>query len=56
MGTRLIFVEDPKCGGYTAFFKHLPDILAEGATMKAAKRNLLNAVYDVNKYSKQNHK
>ena len=56
MGARLIFVEDPKCGGYTAFFKQRPDILAEGDTKKVAKRNLLNAVYDINKYLKQNHK
>jgi len=47
MNLRLIFVEDPKSGGFTVFFKQFPNIIAEGDTRKAAKRNLFNAIYDV---------
>lgn len=42
-----VLVEDPKIGGYTAYFKQFPDIIAEGETDDEAMRNLTNAVYDV---------
>jgi len=41
-----IMVEDPKIGGYTAFFKQFPNIISEGETVKEAKDNLINAIYD----------
>ena len=42
-----VLVEDPKIGGYTAYFKQLPDIIAEGETDEEAMKNLMNAVHDV---------
>ncbi len=46
-------IEDPKIGGYTAFFKQMPDIMAEGGTSEIAMSNLMNAVSDVFKYQSQ---
>ena len=46
----IIMVEDPKSGGYTAFFKQFPDILAEGNNEREVKHNLLNTVHDVFRY------
>jgi len=43
----LILVEDPKIGGYTAFFKQFPNIIAEGDTDEEATSNLMNTVHDV---------
>lgn len=42
-----IMVKDPKVGGYTAFFKQLPHIIAEGETTDEAFDNLINAMYDI---------
>lgn len=42
-----IMVKDPKVGGYTAFFKQLPHIIAEGETTEEAFDNLINAMYDI---------
>jgi predicted RNase H-like HicB family nuclease len=43
----LILVEDSKLGGYTAFFRQLPDIISQGETEKEALQNLMNTVHDV---------
>ena len=48
-----IFVEDPKIGGYTVFFKELPNIVSESETIVEALKNLENSVYDVQKYQKK---
>jgi len=42
-----VLVQDPKIGGYTAYFKQFPDIVAEGDTDDEAMKNLTDAVYDV---------
>ena len=42
-----VLVGDPKIGGFTAYFKQFPDIIAEGETDDEAMKNLTNAVYDV---------
>jgi len=44
---KIIYVEDPKIGGYTAFFKNFPNIITEGNTRKKARKNLWNALYDI---------
>lgn len=40
----VIMIKDPKIGGYTAFFKQLPDIISEGETQKKAVDNLIEAL------------
>jgi len=45
-----IMVKDPNIGGFTAFFKQFPEIIAEGDTDGEALQNLMNAVYDVFEY------
>jgi hypothetical protein len=42
-----VLVQDPKIGGFTAYFKQFPDIIAEGDTDDEAMKNLTDAVYDV---------
>jgi len=42
-----VLVQDIKIGGYTAYFKQLPNIIAEGDTDNEAMKNLTDAVYDV---------
>ena len=42
-----IYVEDPKVGGFTAFFKEFPEIIAEGLTEDDALNHLRDAIYDV---------
>jgi len=49
----IIMVQDPDSGGYTAYFKQFPDIIAEGDTEEDAELNLLNAVHDVFKYQSE---
>lgn len=46
----VIMVEDEIYGGYTAHFKQLPNIIAEGKNEDKAMQNLMNAVHDVFKY------
>lgn len=46
----IILVKDPKIGGYTAYLKQFPDIIAEGDDDKQAVHNLMNAVHDVLSY------
>jgi len=43
----VVMVQDPHIGGYTAYFKQFPDIIAEGDTDDEAMNNLMNAVHDV---------
>ena len=52
----VIMVEDPKIGGYTAFFKQFPNIIAEGDNDEDAMNNLMNAIYDVFRYQEENYK
>ena len=49
----IIMVKGQKTGGYTAFFKQFPEIIAEGPNNNKAIQNLMNAVYDVFKYRSQ---
>jgi hypothetical protein len=42
-----IYVEDPKTGGYTAYFKDFPSIISEGETIEIAQVNLWNTTYDI---------
>lgn len=42
-----IMVQDPEIGGYTAYFRQFPDIIAEGDNEKEAMINLINALHDV---------
>jgi len=49
----VIMVKDPKTGGFTAFFKQLPDIIAEGDSDTDVLKNLMNAVYDVFQFKNQ---
>jgi hypothetical protein len=50
---KVIMVEDPKIGGYTAFFKQFPDIIAEGCSEDEVMNNLMNTVHDVFDYQSQ---
>jgi predicted RNase H-like HicB family nuclease len=43
----IIFVEDETMGGYTAFFKHYPEVISEGETKKEALKNLWDALMTV---------
>jgi len=43
----IVMIEDARIGGFTAFFKQFPDIVAEGDTDEKAMKNLMNTVYDV---------
>ena len=45
-----IYVEDPNLGGFTIFFKELPNIVSEGETKEKALDNLTKTVYDVFSY------
>ncbi|HPM02811.1 MAG TPA: hypothetical protein PK816_11715, partial [Candidatus Cloacimonadota bacterium] len=51
-----ILVEDPKLGGFTAFFKQFPNIISEGETEEEAIQNLLNALHDVFNYQSRQTK
>lgn len=42
-----VLVEDMNIGGYTAFFKQFPQIIAEGNNEDEAISNLLRALHDV---------
>jgi predicted RNase H-like HicB family nuclease len=42
-----VLVEDINIGGYTAFFKQFPQIIAEGVDEDDAISNLLRALHDV---------
>ena len=44
-------VKDPE-GGYAAFFDEFPEIIAEGASVKEAKENLIEALREVLHYRK----
>lgn len=46
----VILIQDPKIGGYTAYFKQFQKIVAEGDTKDEAIQNLINAAHDVFKY------
>lgn len=46
----IILIEDKVLGGYTAFFKQFPKIIAEGDDADKATENLINAVNDVFMY------
>lgn len=43
----IILIEDPKIGGFTAYFEEFPNIMAEGKTSKEAEINLTNALHDI---------
>jgi hypothetical protein len=45
-----IYVEDPKMGGYTGFFKDFPAIVTQGETIKEAQERLWNTTFDTLKY------
>jgi predicted RNase H-like HicB family nuclease len=49
----VIMIQDPNIGGYTAYFKQLQNIVAEGDTEDEAIHNLVNAVHDVFKYQSE---
>jgi len=49
----LVMVQDPKIGGFTAFFKQFPDIITEGETEGDAVTNLMNTIHDVFKYQSE---
>lgn len=56
LGTEM-YVTNAKEGGYTAYFKDFPQIVAQsGGTIKEAQTNLWNTVYDVLKYFTSNEK
>jgi hypothetical protein len=42
-----IYVEDPKEGGYTAFFKDFPKLVTQGETIEDAQNRLWIATYDI---------
>ena len=44
---QVIFVEDTKVGGYTVWFKDLPNIPAEGDSKEDALHNLVISLYDI---------
>jgi len=43
----LIVIHDSITGGYTIYLKKLPEVLAEGETIKKAKKNLAKTLYDI---------
>ena len=45
-----IYVEDPNLGGFTIFFKELPNIVSEGETKEKALDNLQKTMHDVFSY------
>jgi len=45
-----VFVEDPESGGYTAFFSHIPGVVAEGKTLEEATKNLGSALEVMKKF------
>lgn len=45
-----IYVKDKKIGGYSVYFKDFPEIVAEGESLKEARKNLWDATYDILKY------
>jgi len=49
----IIMVKDPNTGGFTAFFKQFPEIIAEGDSDKDVIKNLMNAVHDVFQFKNQ---
>ena len=49
----IILVKDPKIGGFTAFTKQFPNILAEGDTQNDAVKKLMDTIHDVFKYKSE---
>jgi predicted RNase H-like HicB family nuclease len=49
----LILVKDSRIGGFTAYFRQFPEIIAEGETEIEAEGNLMSAVHDVFVYKSQ---
>lgn len=47
LSLNVILVNDPVQGGFTAFFKQFPYIIAEGDNEGEAMKNLMNAMHDV---------
>lgn len=45
-----VLVEDETSGGYTAFFKQFPEVIAQGTTIDDAIDKLLCALHDVFKF------
>jgi hypothetical protein len=45
-----VYVEDPKIGSYTAFFKDFPKMVTQGNTIEEAQDNLWKILYDVMQY------
>lgn len=43
----VIFVEDKKEGGFTVFFKEIPNVISEGETREEAYHNLILALHDI---------
>lgn len=43
----VIFVEDQKQGGYTVFFKEIPNVVSEGETKEEAFHNLILTLHDI---------
>jgi hypothetical protein len=55
MKDEVIFVKD-KNGGYTAWFKEIPDVISQGETKKEAYHNLILTLHDIVKWAGQKHK
>lgn len=49
MNEEVMFVEDPN-GGYTAWFKEIPNVLTEGDTKEEAYHKLILAIHDIIKF------
>jgi predicted RNase H-like HicB family nuclease len=50
---KIVFVEDPKIGGYTAYFKNIPNVIAEGETKQQAYDNLIELLAIVVEYKER---
>lgn len=48
-----VLIQDEIIGGFTAYFKEFPDILAVGDNEDLAIINLINAFHDVLKYKSE---
>lgn len=44
---KVVLVEDASIGGFTAYIKQFPHIIAEGDTEEEAMKNLIDAMHDV---------
>ena len=47
----LTFIEDPK-GGFTGWFKEIPNVISEGETREETYHNLILTLYDIVKWKK----